>query len=224
MATYAGDISSCTKTNYARLGHASQSLIPKLLQQLLLFYEPTNKITNDCLNNSWLSNNLNANEWIDIRKANTDGYVDFDIPLIYKLLRNLNLISPPTRGWNPERGPELTETTIGDDLERFRISRNDIFHRGNTNVSDRKLTEYFTQFKDIAQRLELVLNKETNELVFEFQNLETCCMDGVSEQILANLAKKEKEYTLPNEISGKVVIINECYRWIIFTLVSIFIE
>jgi hypothetical protein len=35
-------------------------------------------------------------------------------------------------------------------------------------------------------------------------------MDGISEQILANLAKKGKEYTLPNEITGKVVIINEC--------------
>jgi hypothetical protein len=32
-------------------------------------------------------------------------------------------------------------------------------------------------------------------------------MDGVSEQILANLAKKEKEFTLQNEITGKVVII-----------------
>ena len=212
MATYAEDISSCAKTNYARLGHASQSLIPKLLQQLLLFYEPTNKITNDCLSNSYLSNKLNANEWINIRKANTDGYVDFDIPLIYKLLRNLRRIPPPTRGWEPWGGPVFTETTIGDDMERFRTSRNEISHRGNTNVSDRELTEYFTQFKDIAQRLELVLNKEKNELVSEFQNLEICCMDGISEQILANLAKKEKEFTLSNELSGKVVIINECYR------------
>jgi hypothetical protein len=74
----------------------------------------------------------------------------------------------------------LTETTIGDDLERFRKSRNEISHRGNTNVSDQELTEYFTQFKEIAQRLELVLNKKKNELVSEFQNLETCCMDGAS--------------------------------------------
>ena len=210
MATYAGDISSCAKTNYARLGHASQSLIPKLLQQLLLFYEPTSRILNDCLSNSYLKKNLNASEWINIRKANTDGYVDFDIPLIYKLLRNLKLIPPPTRGWEPRGGPVFTETTIGDDMERFRKSRNEILHRGNTNVSDQELTEYFTQFKEIAQRLELALNKKKNELVYEFQNLETCCMDGVSEQILANLAKKEKEFTLPNEISGKVVIINEC--------------
>ena len=224
MATYAGDISSCANANYARLGHASQSLIPKLLQQLLLFYEPTNKITNDCLSNSYLSNKLNANEWINIRKANTDGYADFDIPLIYKLLRNLKLIPPPTRGWEPPGGPKLTETTIGDDLERFRKLRNEISHRGNTNVSDRELTEFFTQFKGIAQRLELTLNKKKNELVFEFQNLETCCMDGISEKILENLAKKEKKFTLLNGISGKVVIINECYRWIIFTLVSIFIE
>jgi hypothetical protein len=153
---------------------------------------------------------LNANEWINIRKANTDGYADFDIPLIYKLLRNLKLIPPPTRGWEPRGGPVLTETTIGDDLERFRKSRNEILHRGNTNVSDQELTDYFTQFKEIAQRLELALNKKKNELVSEFQNLETCCMDGVSEQILANLAKKEKEFTLPHEITGKVVIINEC--------------
>jgi hypothetical protein len=210
MATYAGDISSCTKTNYARLGHASQSLIPNLLQQLLLFYEPTSRILNDCFSNSYLEKKLNPIEWLKIRKANTDDYADFDIPLIYKLLRNLKLIPPPTRGWEPQGGPVLTETTIGDDLERFRKSRNDILHRGNTNVSDQELTEYFTQFKEIAQRFELVLNKKTNELVSEFQNLETCCMDGISEQILANLAKKEKEFTLPNEISGKVVIINEC--------------
>jgi hypothetical protein len=70
-----------------------------------------------------LKKNLNATEWINIRKANTDGYVDFDIPLIYKLLRNLKLIPPPTRGWEPRGGPRLAETTIGDDLERFRTSR-----------------------------------------------------------------------------------------------------
>jgi hypothetical protein len=93
-----------------------------LLQQLLLFYEPTNKITNDCLSNSYLSNKLNANEWINIRKANTDGYVDFDIPLIYKLLRNLRRIPPPTRGWEPWGGPVFTETTIGDFLD-FEIQR-----------------------------------------------------------------------------------------------------
>jgi hypothetical protein len=224
MATYAGDISPCAKTNHARLAHASQNLIPKLLQQLLLFYEPTNKIENDCSNNSYLSDKLNATERDTICKANTDGYVNFDVPLIYKLLRNLNLIPPPTRGWGPQGGPKLTETTIGDDLERFRTSRNEILHRRNTNVSDRELTEYFTQFKGIAQRLELVLNKKKNELVSEFQNLETCCMDDTSEQVLANLAKKEKEFTLSNELSGKVVIINECYRLIIFTLVTIFIE
>ena len=216
MATYAGDISTCAKTNYARLGHASHSLIPKLLQQLLLFYEPTTGILNDCLNNSYLKNKLNANEWINICKASTEGYADFDIPLIYKLLRNLKLIPPPTRGWEPRGGPVLTETTIGDDLERFRNSRNKIdhkvVHKGNTHFLDQELTEYFTQFKEIAQRLQLVLNKKKNEFVSEFQNLETCCMDGDYEQILANLANKEKEFTctLPHEITGKVVIINEC--------------
>jgi hypothetical protein len=75
-------------------------LIPKLLQQLLLFYEPTSRILNDCFSNSYLKKKLNAIEWLNIRKANTDGYADFDIPLIYKLLRNLARIPPPTRGWD----------------------------------------------------------------------------------------------------------------------------
>jgi len=38
MAT-AGNVAASQKTHYARLGHASQNLIPYILQELLLHFE-----------------------------------------------------------------------------------------------------------------------------------------------------------------------------------------
>ncbi|CAC5418977.1 unnamed protein product [Mytilus coruscus] len=164
-------------TNYARIGHAAQQLFPDILQELITIKEPPQRLSHDVNINKNLSKLLRPEEWSMINDVVTKGYANFDIPLIYKLVRNLNLVPWPTKGWDHPTAPCLTEVTPGDDLERIRRIRNEILHRGNAQVTDKELSQHFTQFKDIAGRLETYMGKLTGEFVDKFIYLETCCMD-----------------------------------------------
>ena len=198
MAT-ASNVGVSHKTHYARLGHASQDLIPKMLQELLFSLEHPGQLYQNCITHPDLKRKgLSSDEWNKINAASTKGYVNFDIPLVYTILRNINTrFAPPTRGWNCDPDPFAHETTIGDDLERCRRTRNQIIHRGNTVVTDQELDDYFDQFKGIADRLETVLNKNPGEFVAKFDNLKKCCMDETTEKIylenIRDLAENAKE-------------------------------
>lgn len=200
MAT-AGNVAASQKTRYARLGHASQNLIPYILQKLLLHFEDPNAIYNKCLGNSYLENRLSAEEKKKVKNASKNGYVNFDIPLVCTILRNINgNIVPPTRGWFCNADPGPNETTIGDDLERCRRTRNYIIHRGNTDVTDKELEDYFEIFTGVAGRLEKILGILPGEFVNEFETLKVCCMDENTEntyidnlRVLAQKAKQAEE-------------------------------
>ncbi|CAG2244893.1 unnamed protein product [Mytilus edulis] len=164
-------------TNYARIGHAAQQLFPDILQELITIKEPPQRLSADVNTNKNLSKILRPDEWSMINDVVTKGYANFDIPFIYKLIRSLNLVPPPTQPWSHSTAPCPTEVTPGDDLERIRRFRNETLHRGNTQVTDTELSQHFTQFKDIAGRLETYMGKQTGEFVDKFIDLETCCMD-----------------------------------------------
>ncbi|CAC5371900.1 unnamed protein product [Mytilus coruscus] len=147
-------------TNFVRLCIVIQTELPNILRELLLVKEPSKFLNSHIRSNSYLSKQLRPFEWKVIGTVNTKQYADFDVALMYKIIRNLNLVPPPTQGWDNHIPPTSTETTIGDDVERIRRSRNDIVHNVNTNISVVELNNRFSLFKDIASRLGVYLNKE----------------------------------------------------------------
>ncbi|XP_052084180.1 uncharacterized protein LOC127721476 isoform X3 [Mytilus californianus] len=169
-------------TNYARIGHAAQQVFPDILQDIIAITKPKHCLYADVTSNRFLHRNLRADEWSMINNVRTNGYVNFDIPLVYKLVRNLNLVPSPSKGWDFHIPPAATEILPGDDIERIRRIRNEILHRGNAQVSDTSLTDYFSTFKDIAIRLETYIGKPKGEFVQKFQILEKCCMDEETEK------------------------------------------
>ncbi|CAG2241394.1 unnamed protein product [Mytilus edulis] len=173
---------SSLMTNYARIGHAAQQCLPDILKELIAVKEPQHKLYNDVTSNRYLNRNLRADEWSKINNAYINGYVDFDASLIYKLFRNLNLVPPPSRGWDYRIPPAANEILPGDDIERIRRIKNEILHRGNAQVSDSDLTDYFTIFKDIAVRMESYIGRSKGDFTSIFQNLENCCMDEETEK------------------------------------------
>ncbi|XP_063417053.1 uncharacterized protein LOC134699382 [Mytilus trossulus] len=189
-----------TFTNYARLGLATQNELPNILRKLLLIKEPPHLLEAHLNNNSFLSRNLRAHEWNIITTVRTNQYDEFDVPLMYKIIRNLKLVPMPTQGWDNQTPPLATEITVGDDIERIRRLRNEIVHRGNTNVHDHELANYFSSFKDIARRLEVTLMLSNREFVSKIENVETCCIDEDTEQHyikrLRELEKYETELTM----------------------------
>ncbi|XP_063448189.1 uncharacterized protein LOC134727733 [Mytilus trossulus] len=164
-------------TNYARIGHAAQQLFPDILQELITIKEPPHRLSHDVNTNKDLSKILRSDELLLINNVATKGYSNFDIPFVYKLIRGLNLVPPPTKRWSHPTAPCSTEVTPGDDIERIRRFRNETLHRGNAQVTDTELSQIFTQFKEIAGRLETYMGKQTGEFVDKFVDLETCCMD-----------------------------------------------
>lgn len=185
------------KTNFARIGHASQHLMSNILQQLLASYENPSTIFNRVNSCQKLKRRLPVSDWKKINSALKQGYIDFDIPLIYTILRNLHDPSiRPSRDWDLPVGPQPFETSIGDDLERCRRSRNYILHRGNTLFTDQDVNDIFSEFESIAERFEKALHKQPNEFVSEFKNLRTCSMDEATKKMyldnLQDLMKNEK--------------------------------
>ncbi|CAC5423148.1 unnamed protein product [Mytilus coruscus] len=159
------------KTNYARLGHAVQDELQNLLRELLVFKEPPHLLDGHVHANQYLSKNLRPHEWAVIQGVQTNLYNNVDVSLMYKIIRNLNLVPPPTRGWDNQIHPMVSEITIGDDIERIRHRRNEIVHRGNTKVDNSELANYFLLFKDIAGRFEMYLCKQNQELVSRISTL-----------------------------------------------------
>lgn len=67
---------------------------------------------------------LKFDQIIIINNAKAIGcYEEFDITLLYTILRNYcPNIQPPTKNWELNTMPLLTETTVGDDIERMYTS------------------------------------------------------------------------------------------------------
>ncbi|VDI46998.1 Hypothetical predicted protein [Mytilus galloprovincialis] len=175
--------SSVNISNFVRLFIVSQTELPNILRELLLAKESPAFLDGHIRNNTYLSNTLRAFELGVIATVRTKQYADFDVALMYKIIRNLNVVLPPTRGWANLIPPTSTETTIGDDVERIRQIRNDIVHSGNTNITDLELENRFSLFIEIARRLELYLNKRNREYVSRIENVKTCCIDPDTEEL-----------------------------------------
>lgn len=72
-------------------------------------------------------------------------YKQFDVTLLYKLIRNLCPLLRPTQGWG--NTPQTTDTKLGDDIERLRLFRNNYYaHAVSKTIPD---TEFETLWKDL---------------------------------------------------------------------------
>ncbi|XP_063396064.1 uncharacterized protein LOC134680765 [Mytilus trossulus] len=188
--------SSVNISNFVKLFIVAQTELPNILRELLLAKEHPACLDGHIRNNTYLSNRLRAFELCVIATVRTKQYADFDVALMYKIIRNLKLVLPPTQGWDNRIPPTSTETTIGDDVERIRRIRNDIVHSGNTNITDSEFEIRFSLFLEIARRLELYLNKRNREYVSRIENVKTCSIDPEREQLylreLEDLVERER--------------------------------
>ncbi|XP_061196858.1 uncharacterized protein LOC133205132 [Saccostrea echinata] len=78
-------------------------------------------------------------------------YDQFDVSLLYTLIRNLCPNLKPTKGWG--KTPDSGATKIGDDIECFRIFRNDTFaHIESSEVPDGMFVSRWNDLKGNIQR------------------------------------------------------------------------
>ncbi|XP_062578447.1 uncharacterized protein LOC134240372 [Saccostrea cucullata] len=83
-------------------------------------------------------------------------YDMFDVSLLYKLIRNLCPNLKPTNGWGST--PGINDLQIGDDIERLRLVRNEMFaHLESSEIPDAKFLSCWKELKGIIQRAQVFM-------------------------------------------------------------------
>lgn len=101
------------------------------------------------------------------------SYDEFDIPLIYKLLRNLSGMSPHSNGWGNE--PDPNDRSVAANIERIRVLRNDTVHK-HVSLSDSEFQNCWSMTKQIVKNLDAHLsnNRKYENMVdnLQYQSLD----------------------------------------------------
>lgn len=80
-------------------------------------------------------------------------YNDFDVTLLYTLIRNLCWTSlRPTQGWG--KVPDSSHTGIGDDIERLRLMRNRFAHANSAGIPNADFDCLWNDLKSVIQRIQ----------------------------------------------------------------------
>ena len=123
MATSVSSTDNEDTTRFCRLGIIIIDELTQILRDLLQNEISPKQILNK-VKKKFL-NKLRPKQVELIKNAKTRGYQDFDIELLYKLLRNVcQNIQPPSQNWGVSDIPPQNEVTVGDDIERIRLLRN----------------------------------------------------------------------------------------------------
>lgn len=119
------------------------------------------------------------------------NYSDFDITLLYFLLRNISNISPHAKQWGNQ--PIPNDRSLSANIERVRVIRNKYGHCADISISNSDFNNKIIEISGIIQDLEKYLGTSTiyQDAVVEIR---TCCMDPEQEsrdiKELLNLDKK----------------------------------
>lgn len=80
-------------------------------------------------------------------------YRQFDVALLYTLIRNLCPSLRPTQGWGIN--PQTTDTKLGDDIERLRLFRNNSYaHAVSEAIPDTEFENDWRDLKSVINRIQ----------------------------------------------------------------------
>lgn len=112
-------------------------------------------------------------------------YDDFDITLLYTVLRNICHIPEHKNRWG--NVPLPTDRSVSANLERIRLIRNEYGHSSKFSLSDIEFKRKWQDILKIVQELEICLLTSTvfsNAVI----NISTCSMDPEQESVLKILS------------------------------------
>lgn len=153
------DAESEFRENYSRLSLVITDTFPSILRDVIGSIISAKKLYQLCVPNHLSS--FTSDQQKNLQDLNlTNSYTSLDISIIYRLLRQFELIPPPTLGWG--NFPDKNHNKLGDDVERIRYYRNQVAHRNNTNIEKIEFEDYFNHFLNIGNRMDLNLRQGTN--------------------------------------------------------------
>lgn len=125
-------------------------------------------------------------------------YDNFDISLLYTVLRNICQIPEHKNGWGDVPSP--TDRSVSANIERIRLIRNEYGHNSELSVSN---TEFKRKWQDILKIVKELEGSLSSSTVFETAviDISTCSMDPEKEsKYIKQLLDLDKKI---QEISGK---------------------
>ena len=183
------------RTRFFRLNLVIIEQLTQILRDLLLNEVSPTQIFNKVKQSNYFKK-LRPEQITLISDAKIRGYQDFDITLLYTLLRNVcQNISPPSQNWGVFNMPSpLNEITVGDDIERIRLIRNKVCgHISEVAIQDTEFQQYWSTISDICTRMQALLNKDYAK---RLQEAKECTIDTDTENkyidLIKRLAEEEK--------------------------------
>lgn len=124
------------------------------------------------------------------------NYKDFDITLLYTLLRNICSFTPHTNQWGNEPNPG--DKSVSANIERIRLLRNEHGHNSKISLSD---VDFNTKWKRIFETVE-ELEKSLGTYIYqkEVVKIKFCSMDPEQE------TKNTKQLDLPGNDKFNAVL------------------
>ena len=144
-----------------RMSRAVVDLGGDILRDALYHHVKPAVVLNHVVSSPYFKNHpLNAHQMTMLANASTKGdYSEFDITLLYSLLRNLPVTNGtlrPSGGWG--RLPiAARNVSLGDDIERIREIRNEMYgHVATTYIPDHVYNQYMADLQAIATRMDTI--------------------------------------------------------------------
>ena len=181
------------RTRFFRLSLVIIDELKRILQDLVENEVPSAQIFQKVKQVNYLEK-LRPEQIAVIKNASSRGYQDFDVTLLYTLLRNVcQNVTPPSQRWGVSTMPSPNEVTVGDDIERIRLIRNKFGHISETAISKTEFNEYWSIISGICTRIQNLLIKD---YVKRLQDAEDCSMDSDTEKkylrLIWTMAEEEK--------------------------------
>ena len=194
--------------------------LTQILRDLLHNEVPPSQIFKKVTKVNHLTKTLRKDQIAVISDANTRGYKEFDITLLYMLLRNVcHNITPPSQNWGVSTMPSPSEVTLGDDIEKIRLIRNNLFgHISEAAISKTEFKKHWSIISGICTRIQTLLNKD---YVKRLQVIEERSIDPDTEEKYLQLIKRQAEeekttkdilQNIQSSLKGK----NNCIQLIYF--------
>ncbi|KAL3889477.1 hypothetical protein ACJMK2_001817 [Sinanodonta woodiana] len=97
----------------------------------------------------------------------------FDISLLYVLIRNVNVVKPPLNyNWGENPCDQPRDTSLWASVERIRLFRNHIIHSLDGQISDKDLEDYWNKFEAVIKDIETVIGvKVCSQMLEKLKNM-----------------------------------------------------
>lgn len=134
-------------------------------------------------------------------------YSDFDISLLYFLLRNVCSIPPHTNRWG--NVPNQEDRSPSANIERIRIMRNEYYvNISNFSFSNSEFERKWTNILQIVQDLELYLGT-SNVYQEALVEIKLCCMDPYTEECLISKLQDLPKQNYLFEFKGRKLLFSK---------------